>query len=851
MNEIVSFGDWVRQRRKALGITQAALAKQVGCAVVTVKKIEQDERHPSLQIAHLLAECLAVPQTVRDDFIKMARGQYVPVIQIPEEVLRPPAFLQQEPLAFRQNASPFVARQREMALLDRHLEAALAGDGQVVFILGEAGRGKTRLMTEFARRAQENHPGLVTAAGQCNAQSGSGNPYLPFRDVLEQLVGDLEARWRAGSITREQVNRIWSLLPHTLRAISEHGSALIDTLVPSNSLIQRIRPYVSTRVLELEKFQELAEETGTRPIRIEQSQMFEQVTRVLRELAQEQTLLLLMDDLQWIDTASNHLLFHLGRRLAGSRILILGAYRPSEIALGRPTDRPGQAEQHPLEPVINEFKRTFGENQIDLGRYEQAEGRAFIKAFLDSEPNRLDESFREKFFQHTKGHPLFTVEMLRNMQENGDLTLNERGEWIETSASDAEKLPARVEAVIEQRINRLDDQLRDMLSAASVEGEIFTAQVVASVLAMEERLVYHRLASELEQRHRLVQEHSEVVLGQQHLNRYQFGHGLFQEYLYRRLSRGERRVYHGAVAAALEDVLYAGKTDINRLMPTWVYPERGGQREQASDELVYILSPSLAHHFWHGQEWLKSAIYAMSAGKHAMRSYALREAIEYFERALRSLDQISDPPSAFIFEAILSWVEAAFKFRPYVEQLERLDRAEKIARDLKDIPRLVQALNWKANVYLARGLWTQAGPALMECLVLAEETGDERLTVRPMYFKALMTTFADPRGALIILEQALELARGYHDRRIETLCLITKGQMYAQIGDFAQSRENMRRAYAMLPEVESPLTRVRCGSTGRLVLSGDGGFAARVGIRPAQCGKGHRHRQHGLYLFGF
>ena len=75
MNEIVSFGDWVRQRRKMLGLTQAALAKQVGCAVVTVKKIEQDERRPSLQIARLLADWLQIPQTVRDDFIKMARGQ--------------------------------------------------------------------------------------------------------------------------------------------------------------------------------------------------------------------------------------------------------------------------------------------------------------------------------------------------------------------------------------------------------------------------------------------------------------------------------------------------------------------------------------------------------------------------------------------------------------------------------------------------------------------------------------------------------------------------------------------------------------------------------------------------------
>ena len=148
-----------------------------------------------------------------------------------------------------------------------------------------------------------------------------------------------------------------------------------------------------------------------------------------------------------------------------------------------------------------------------------------------------------------------------------------------------------------------------------------------------------------------------------------------------------------------------------------------------------------------------------------------------------------------------------FDPKPYAEQLERLDRAEEIARNLTDKPRLVQTLHWKANVYLARGLWTQAGPALMECLALAEETGDERLTVRPMYFKALMTTFVDPRGALSFLEQSLALARQYHDNRIAVLSLITEGQMYAQIGQFDQVQEYMQFAYELLPEVELPLTQ--------------------------------------------
>ena len=407
LKDPMSFGEWVRQRRKTLDLTQAALAQRVGCAVVTIKKIEQDMRRPSQQMAQLLANELAIPAVQRDTFIQLGRGQFVPSSKFPQEALRPPAFLQQVVPAAR-NDPPFVTRERELAQLDRYLQTALAGSCRVIFILGEAGHGKTRLMMEFARRAQASRNDLIVAYGHCNAQAGSGDPYRPFRDVLSMLTGDLVDRWRAGAVSQEQVLRIWALLPHILQAIVDYGRDLIDTLIPSVPLIQRLSPYVSMSIDVLDKFQSSA----TRSIDQNPDQLLDQFTQVLRALAARQPLLLVLDDLQWIDAASTNLLFHMGRRLRGSRVLIVGAYRPSEIALGRATNVPGQIEQHPLEPAINEFKRDWGDIQLDLSRYDPSASRAFLDALLDSEPNRLDEAFRARLFQHTKGHPLFTVELL-------------------------------------------------------------------------------------------------------------------------------------------------------------------------------------------------------------------------------------------------------------------------------------------------------------------------------------------------------------------------------------------------------------------------------------------------------
>ncbi|MCB0253236.1 MAG: ATP-binding protein, partial [Anaerolineae bacterium] len=84
----------------------------------------------------------------------------------------------------------FVGRKAELARLTAHLDKALAGKGQIVFISGEAGSGKSALMAEFARNAQMSHPDLIIGQGTCNAQTGMGEAYLPFREILGVLTGN-------------------------------------------------------------------------------------------------------------------------------------------------------------------------------------------------------------------------------------------------------------------------------------------------------------------------------------------------------------------------------------------------------------------------------------------------------------------------------------------------------------------------------------------------------------------------------------------------------------------------------------------------------------------------------------
>ena len=309
-----------------------------------------------------------------------------------------------------------------------------------------------------------------------------------------------------------------------------------------------------------------------------QQHLFEQYCAVLRALSREHPLLILLDDLQWADSASAGLLYHLGTRLEGSRILVLGAYRPEEVALGR------DGERHPLEKALAECKRLYGDAWLDLTNSDEAKGRDFVDAFLDSEPNRLGQAFREQLYQHTEGHALFTIELLRAMQERGDLVRDQEGFWVEARCLDWESLPARVEAVIAERIGRLEKALRETLSIASVEGEDFTAQVTARVQGGERAPAAARaLAGAGGSATGWCTSRGRCRSPDKRLSRYRFAHALYQQYLYNHLGSAERRLLHRATAEALEE-LYAG--DLPTIAPQLAY-HWGQARDVDKDPGVY------------------------------------------------------------------------------------------------------------------------------------------------------------------------------------------------------------------------------------------------------------------------
>lgn len=594
---------------------------------------------------------------------------------------------------------PFVARQTELDQLDAFLDKALAGHGQVAFVTGSPGSGKTALIHEFIRRAMQTHSDLLTATGNCNAYTGVGDPYLPFLEIIQLLTGDTEAKKVDATLAHQTIRRLLTALPTVLHALTDSAPDLLDRFISARALLERANALIPAGGVSLERLEKYIEARSQAQGRDEPQQvdLFEQYVHVLSAIARTHPLILVIDDLQWADSGSVGLLFHLGKRLEGQRILMLGAYRPEEIAIGR------DGVRHPLESIINEFMRDFGKIHIEL---DHSEGRAFVDAFLDTEPNCLSAKFRDTLYRHTGGHPLFTVELLRGLQERGDLMKNRAGQWTEGGSLDWEKLPPRVEAVIAERIGRLPEAMKSLLSAASVEGEEFTGEAVARACAIDVSRVIQQLSGALSKQHRLVRAQGTQQFGGQRVACYRFGHFLFQKYLYHQLDEIERMCLHQAIGEALEE-LWGDETD-ECVMQLARHFEIAGVNEKAIDYL-----------------WL--------AGERAVRLLTNKEAVTLYRHGLELLQLLPDSPEKMERELKLQTSIGvpllALRGFSDPELARSYGRAREICQQIGSAPQLFHALRGLKAYYDLRGEIYAALDLGRQMLSIAERQEDEDLLV--------------------------------------------------------------------------------------------------------------------------
>jgi predicted ATPase len=303
----------------------------------------------------------------------------------------------------------------------------------------------------------------------------------------------------------------------------------------------------------------------------------------------------------------------------------------------------------------------------------------------------------------TRGHPLFTIELLRGMQERGDLVQDENGYWVEGPTLDWEALPARVEAVIAERIGRLDRHLQATLRTASVEGELFTAEVVARVQVRPEIEILERLSDEVDRKHHLIHAQSIQRIDGQLLSSFRFRHSLVQKYLYNSLDEVERVHLHEQVGSTIEE-LYANQMEIAPIVP------------------------QLARHFQEAHNIEKALHYLQLAGERALQVSAYQEAITHLKTGLTLLVATSDPSryaqQDLALQLSISMALHLSAHLPSPELEKASARALELSQQIGNTTQLCQVLTLYSIFQYVKSEYQKAQELAEKALIIGQQSGD-------------------------------------------------------------------------------------------------------------------------------
>jgi predicted ATPase len=643
------------------------------------------------QTTHLAArmEQMAMPGSIlmTGDALRLAEGyaQVSPLGPVPVKGLDAPVEVYEVtgagPVRTRLQASAargltrFVGRDAELEALRQGVEKAGAGRGQAVSLVGEPGVGKSRLVYEFTR-SHRVHGWLILQSS--SVSYGRATPYLPVIDLLKSYF-QVEDRDDVRRL-REKVTGKLLTLDEALKPTLPAFLSLLDVPVEDRAWQNLDPPQRRGRTLEA-------------------------IKRLLLRESQEQPLLLVFEDLHWIDSETQAILDSLVESLPTARMLLLVNYRP-------------------------EYQHGWGSKtcytQLRLDPLPQESAEELLQALLGEDAGLA--SLKRLLIHRTEGNPFFLEESVRTLVEVGALA-GERGAYRLTKALPEVQVPATVQAVLASRIDRLPAEEKQLLQSASVIGKDMPFTLLQPIADLPEEALRRGLAH-LQSAEFLYETSLFPDL------EYTFKHALTHEVAYGSLLQERRRVLHTRIVEAIEG-LYADRL-----------------AEQAE---------RLAHHALRGEAWDKALTYCRQAGKKAAERSAYREAVASFEQGLEALRHL--PENRDVLEqAIDLRLDLRNALHPLREQgriAEYLREAEEFAQVLGDQRRLGLVSAYMVNVLSNLGEQDRAVASGQRALAIAEALGDLTIQVAANFYLGIIYySKGDYRRAMGFFGQNVETLQG-------------------------------------------------------------------------------------------
>jgi predicted ATPase len=572
---------------------------------------------------------------------------------------------------------------------------AKAGHGQIVGVMGEPGLGKSRLFYEFKLTSQSGC--LLLEA--YSVSYGKASPYLPLLELLKsyfQIQPQDEERTRR----EKMIGKVLGL-DRSLEDTLPYLFALLGVDEPTSSL-QQMDPQIRRR------------------------RTFDAVKKLFLRESLNQPLILIFEDLHWIDTETQGFLDVLSESVASARILLLVNYRP-------------------------EYRHEWGSKtyyiQLRLTPLGKAEAEEFLDVLLGTTVGARHASplhaLKQLILAQTEGTPFFMEEVVQTLAEEGVLS-GERGQYRLEHAPTELHLSPTVQGVLAARIDRLAADEKDLLHQLAVMGRQFPLSLVRQVVAQPEEALYHLVAS---------LQRKEFLYEQPALPEpdYIFKHALTQEVAYGTVLHERRKALHERTAQAME-TLYRATLD-----------------DHYSD---------LAHHYTRSGNTQKAVEYLRLAGEQATQRSAHAEALTHLATALELLNTLPDTPERAQQELTVQIARGAplavSKGYAAPEVGQAYTRARELCQQLGKTTELFPVLGGLLQISLVRAEYQRARELGEHLLTLAQDAHDPALLLAA--HDALGQTFFF-LGEFALAQAHLEqVLTGYDPQQHRALTLLLGGE---------------------------------------------------------------------------
>ncbi len=588
----------------------------------------------------------------------------------------------------------------------------------VVLMTGEPGIGKTRLLEEIALRAARD--GAVVLRGG-NSEAEGMPPYLPFLEALGQHIqitplDDL----------REQV----AAAPQVLASLfPELTVRLGDFAVPSVSPPEQAR-----------------------------LRLYEAIGAFLEAISTPYGLVLILDDLQWADSASLDLLCHLARRQSHARLLLLGAYRESEFALN-PVLARAVAELSRQRRLTTVVVGPLSAHEVDI----LASTR--LGAPLSPEASAL-------LYEQSEGNPFFAEELLQSWFETRALA-HQQGQWLAITPLD-QALPPTIVGAVRQRFARLSPTSIDHLRIAAIIGRTFDLELLAAIEAKEIEVIEEQLREAV---------HAHLVLDTQQ-GTLTFSHDNIRECLYAEVSTSRRRRLHGSIGQLLEE-------------------------RYASAKMLSVQQlAALAFHFARSPDQAKGIEYSQRAAVQALQTFAAEEAMIHYHTALDLLGSQERPRG----DLLLGLGEASLLAGKEAEAVKSYAAAYHALLHEGDLNAAARAAHGLGRAHWQEEQLLEAQTALENALHLIGECACAS-TVRVLVdLSTLLTVYLGQQAqGASYAQRALELAQALNDAQLEAVARRTvAAHLCMPVGDLTSAMAHLEDALRLVETGNDCMEAAEC-----------------------------------------